>query len=694
MKHIGRILGILLVIQIAILFYSHRANLASVFDAQYWKDRYEHSQWRLPLSPRTIGDNGLYAYEGYLFIHGADPTLYNAEIPPLGKYAIGAITQLFGNGVWYGAISGLVVLLLFYVLANKLLHNATLALAATTWLAFDPLFTSQWDATMLDTLHLACLLLFFILLFECDKHKDTVLVTTLTGAALGIFSAVKYPILSVILAVWAIYYFRHKKHSLVPIVTFLFSAGVIYIISYIRYFLIGHTLINWMGVQKWMFSFYVHSKLEANIGSIWTTLLAGRYQNLFTKQWQYVPEWSITWPISTAISLYVTYLLVRENKPFVVKIMAISILCITIFYSITTFWTRYLTIIVPFLYIGAAAAVNKIKRTWLTLVLIFCIVIANGYASWRNLFPTPVSEVTQFIYDWENGFFQDMYERFTISTKAKLSRYTFHRNMQQIVRDGEIESTNITIAHMSWSRATSPQYVTLNITYSTRYLGEFYQQTILPVILENGAWRIPWKQNFFLSGLSEGNILTTTVIEGKRGAIIDPNVGVIAEDVPGLLIWITPKNVDTTKEQAMLKYLEKLFGYPRFSSISFYHRYITNSQPDWPVPVAVIAKPAGDTELTALTAFPGITLTPALGRFSKNDYPVAVGIVTNTHYHECCSYLYTTTTYDGTSGLEKIYNSTLKGFNGGSLVITDASGQILKTLISVEKKVGEDVLLK
>ena len=88
---------LLLLLFAAVFFWANRANLSSIYDPAYWNDRFNHSQWRLPLSPRTIGDNGLYAFEGYQLIHGGDPTQFNAEIPPLGKYAIGAVIHVFGH---------------------------------------------------------------------------------------------------------------------------------------------------------------------------------------------------------------------------------------------------------------------------------------------------------------------------------------------------------------------------------------------------------------------------------------------------------------------------------------------------------------------------------------------------------------------------------------------------------------------
>jgi len=685
----------LLTAQIIVLFYAHRALYLAPFDPVYWKDRYEHSQWRLPLSARTLGDNGLYAYEGYVLSNGEDPTKYNAEIPPLGKYAIGAVTRIFGNSPVYGALLGLTVLVLLFILSKRILKNTTTALAVTTWFALDPLFVSQWTATMLDSLHLACLLAFFLVFSQIDKYPKSRLLIIAAGIALGIFSAVKYPILSVILAGAGGYYLWQKTKSFLYAGTFLIIAGVTYVLSFVRYFILGHTIVDWISLQKWMFSFYFHSKLEANIGSIWTTLLTNRYQNLFTKVWQTSSEWSIIWTVITLVSIATCVMLLRsgQRKYRFFRLVAFSITGIAVFYTFTTFWTRYLMLILPFMYIATAAAIHKLKWKKVGILCISSIVIVNGYVSIHSIFPTPESEVKQFVYDWENGFFQDMYERFTYATKNKIDRYAFHRSMQQIVRDGEIEATKITLDKSSWSHTTSPQYITLHILYSTRNLGEFSQNVTIPVVSENGLWRIPWEQEYFIKDVIQNTALRTTVIKGKRGTIADRNIGVVAEDFPSSMIWITPKNINSEKEELMLKFLETMFGYPAFSAVNFYHRYSVNSQPDVPVAIAVIPKRPDSDMLTALSGFPEITLTPETGRYESTMDKQNVGTVANTHYFECCSYLYSTTTYDGISGLEQTYNTRLKGENGGSLVIISDKGEIIRTIIEKAKKDGEDVLL-
>ncbi len=106
------------------------------------------------------------------------------------------------------------------------------------------------------------------------------------------------------------------------------------------------------------------------------------------------------------------------------------------------------------------------------------------------------------------------------------------------------------------------------------------------------------------------------------------------------------------------------------------------------MPVGVVADP-GVTILNTLKTYSGISLTPAIGRLETPES----GMVGNTLYRECCSYLYTTTAYDGISGPEQLFNAKLKGQNGGSLVIMDKTGKIIRSLIDSKKRNGEDVLL-
>ena len=92
-----------------------------------------------------------------------------------------------------------------------------------------------------------------------------------------------------------------------------------------------------------------------------------------------------------------------------------------------------------------------------------------------------------------------------------------------------------------------------------------------------------------------------------------------------------------------------------------------------------------------LSGYRGVTLTPHMGRTKGKSDIVVIGDVANTHFFECCSYLYATTNYDGVTGVEMAKNNVLKGYNGGTLTLEDAEGNVLKTFIDREKVDGKNV---
>ena len=184
--HLGSIA--LLISYLLLIVFSNRGLFFSTFDAVYWQDKYEHSQWKLPLSVRTLGDDGLYLYEGYRLMHGGDPTLLNAEVPPLGKYLIGITNALFGNPYWFGFIVNLGILTCVFLLTKRLTASTMFSSLAILLLATDPLFTNQYALTMLDSLQALFLLIYCLLIIKStDQKKGILLWPTLAGLSLGFF---------------------------------------------------------------------------------------------------------------------------------------------------------------------------------------------------------------------------------------------------------------------------------------------------------------------------------------------------------------------------------------------------------------------------------------------------------------------------------------------------------------------------
>src|SRR3990167_3603274 len=94
---------------ICLVLYAYRGFYQSRFDSKYWIDKFDHSQWKLPQSKRSVGDDGIYIYEGLRLIRGGDPTASSAEIPPLGSYIVGFFLH-FNNGYIYGLFASIALI--------------------------------------------------------------------------------------------------------------------------------------------------------------------------------------------------------------------------------------------------------------------------------------------------------------------------------------------------------------------------------------------------------------------------------------------------------------------------------------------------------------------------------------------------------------------------------------------------------
>ncbi|MBI2405417.1 glycosyltransferase family 39 protein [Candidatus Gottesmanbacteria bacterium] len=658
----------------ALVLYANRALLTSRFDAAYWKDRYKHSQWQLPVSSRTIGDDGLFLYEGYRLVKGDNPADYNAEVPPLGKYLIGLSIVIFGNGHWYGFIIATLTIITFFALAKLLFKNTVANLAVTLLFLTDPLLTSQFPLTMLDSLQLFFLLGTFLFLTRITTTKrPSSLLAIALGISFGLFSAAKTPVFSPVIGIILLIILWKSRHSTKTILFFLGGAFAAYLAPYIPYFLQGHSFIEWIGVQKWMMGFFQSSLLSPNTGSAITTLLFNRTQNLFTHVWELGTLWSPSWPLITLIGIGIL-LHGKLNRRFIP--VAVSTLLLLIILSVIPFWIRYLLLVLPFLYLMACQTVIKQK---FALIIFVILLGANVMTSLDILFPTPQATVKNFTYAWEHGFFQDMYEQLSTSSKTT-DRQAFHRFGLQTYYDGQIEGATIEIAMSRWSRFESPQLVPLRITYFTRELGPFVEERTIPVASENGRWVIAWQWAHLLEGFNETTHLETSVIPAKRGSIIAKDGKLLAYDTSGFMVSITPKDVDQSKEDAMLASLATAFHNHPISA-SIHHRYVGNTLPDVSIAIGVLAQP--------ITRHPGMSFAPHIVRIASES-----GKVDNTLYKECCSLLYSTTNYNGVTGLENQYNDQLKGKNGGNLVIKDNEGKVMRIILDIPKQDGNDVSLE
>ncbi len=366
-KKIGIVvLFFILVMNLGFRIWNFREEYSTKYDSEYWRNRYLKSQWVDPKSKESIGDDGLYAYAGWAYIHGQDPTMMNAEMPPLGKYLIGLSILVFHNQNIFSLLVGILCLLYFYKINKSLLKSSFLALLPVVFISFEPLFYQQLRAPYLDTLYFLFLLLTFFYFLKGNFLSTNIF---LGMAALTKNSVSTFILLGITLSAYLLIVEKKKFLSLLK--NFPFSV-LVFLLGYSRYFLLGHNLREFMGVQKWILNFYAVGAKGAP-GMVFPMFI-----NLWQTWWNGVisiSEWQITWPITLVLSILYFFLFIirfpelralnsgnRERSPDKLLLIVIWLIVYLLFLSFIPVWPRYFLLIIPFLYLLSVSLAKELLR--------------------------------------------------------------------------------------------------------------------------------------------------------------------------------------------------------------------------------------------------------------------------------------------------------------------------------------------
>lgn len=246
--------------------------------------------WRLATPNNFYFDEVYHAFTGREFLHGnplaweftATPPpgfAYEWTHPPLAKLFMAGGMGLFGENPFgwrfFGALLGVGIVLLVYLLGKKLFRREGAALAAAFLATFEGLLFVQSRVAMNDT-YVVFFLLAAIYCMLSERHL-------LAGVLLGAAWASKWS------AVWAIFpialFFAYKflqtepgrrrqfvTGTLLSVPYFYFAVPLFtYFFSYLPFFFTGHDWRDWWDLQRQIY--WYHSRLNAThpFQSSWDT---------------------------------------------------------------------------------------------------------------------------------------------------------------------------------------------------------------------------------------------------------------------------------------------------------------------------------------------------------------------------------------------------------------------------------------
>lgn len=352
-KHIFIVLLAVIVFNFCGNIYVNRENVFKKFDYKSWEDKYNKSQWIVPQSKNEISDDDLYLFVGSKLANGYDPSMVNAEMPPFGKYLIGFFSKITGYIGVYGVFFSAIALFLLFKFNKIIFKSDLISIIPVFIFSFELLFKEQIGVSLLDAQYLSLLLLTFIFILK-EKYL-------FAGFVAGLFMATKSPFIVVVLYVTIFTYLFLAKKIKIKVALMPIFSGIAYMLVYIKYFLLGHSVIEFLKLQKFMIHFY-QTGAKGIIGAVFPMIFTGYWFTWFNKD-GFIKEWSILWPIIFILSFFVAVKFVNKFK----NVDGFSLISIWLIFYIgflilTPIYSRYLLLVIPFMYNLAIWGLLKLTK--------------------------------------------------------------------------------------------------------------------------------------------------------------------------------------------------------------------------------------------------------------------------------------------------------------------------------------------
>lgn len=357
---------IILILLIAIgynIFRSYRLFdfkkvLNNKFDIKKYEKLYNQSQWVIPNSKNPVSDDVIYTYAGAKYINGENPIMINAEHPPMLKNLIGVFAVYFHNEYLFSLLSAIFAIMTFFLLANLILKDRLVSLLLSSFLFFEPLMVANYFLTLLDLFTFGLINLYFFSLVKYRKdNKISQLI--LMNIILGFIISSKFLLLAIPLIGTTIIYFllTKKLKSLFYYFLFLIISLFILVANYWQFFLKGKNIIDFLRLQKYIFTFHTQGRKEYLFlnSSLFTLIFAGKfYPDLknITKE----AYFTIFWPISFLLSSLAIFCK-KMFSPLIIWIILYSCFQLTTFIN-----ARYLIILLPYLYLVSTSFVLSKRK--------------------------------------------------------------------------------------------------------------------------------------------------------------------------------------------------------------------------------------------------------------------------------------------------------------------------------------------
>lgn len=503
----------LIVLTVALVLFLSRQIFYFKYDAEYYEDRYYHSQWNIPDSIRSISDGELYKFVGYRLVEGENPFNINYEVPPFAKYLYGASSYVFGNPYLLSISLYLGSIMLVYLLSKELFAKNRDVLLGTLLYTATPFIATQVKETMLDlplTFFYLLHALFFIRYLKNKRMIDLLV----AGFGLGLASGVKlgvYTPLAVLFAESALVYL--KKYKSAVIYPFVVVGG--YLGSYFMYFIKHPNPIPWLRLHEKTIDFYTNGDISTSFFNQWRLIFLNQYEGWWNPgQITNINDWSLLLPVGTIAFAVTLYKAIKKRDVvwFYISGLVASVLIVN---TIIPIYPRYLMPAIPFF---AVLVVKFFKKLPIVILLMALLGIPTIY---RVLYShDPQGDISTTAHFMNIRAYKELYKMSYPESLDQVSMDKFI-DLNEKFFDG-ISTRKIEVIPGNYNIDNDVLTVNYNIVYHTQY-GTVSHNPDFEFKRFQNKWQLMWDWDYLWNGYGDGVELVVNEGQIPLEKVIDQN---------------------------------------------------------------------------------------------------------------------------------------------------------------------------
>lgn len=341
---------------------------------------------------------------------------------------------------------------------------------------------------------------------------------------------------------------------------------------------------------------------------------------------------------------------------------------------------------------------NTVQKT---IIIIFAVILALGLGvgiyfgyTYSISSKNDPNELWQaYVKDLCDKNYEKLYEYLTEESKQAISKEDFVARNKNIYEGIEARDIQINISQVNKINNDKTQIT--YTTYMNTLAGKInFNNTVEFLKDKDKKYYLNWSSKVIYPELEATDKVRVATVEAKRGQILDRNNVVLAGRGVASSIGLVPGKLSEKKDEDILKLAGLLNIKVEKINSALSASYV---RADTFVPLTTIANLDKNLE-KSLLEIKGVMIKET----DRREYPLAeklshlIGYIQNISKEELDANKdkgYTANSVIGKTGLEKLYESRLKGSIGYEIYIANSSENKKHTIVKKEGKNGEDIKL-